>query len=325
MMRHEFREEVFKELQKTEIRDLHLKKDITLRHFLEDLAKACIVPYDNMEKAVKILKEAINEDGCVKFLGIPGYFIATGARGVVCDLIRKGLIDVIVMDETGIDYDIARSVGGKYYRLLAERASDILFHELRIHRVGSKIIMPREDHDVLIANFVHKTLEKVSYPKGGSIQLTDLLSLLGKEIKDSNSIIRNSYEKGVKLFLTGIWRSIAINTLFAWAYKEGLVLDIMSAYRDIAGVINNAKKVCAVLISSEAREFISWWNQFRGGIDYLIYIEDPAFTLRDVPGDPLRFEYTWGMIKRKGKYIIIRAPELFSFVLLMEMLYSALC
>ena len=320
MIRHNFRKEILEKLAKREVKDIRLRKDVSISEFIEKIYDACIFPYDEIKMALSILEEAYKDKDCIHFLGIPGYFLATGARGVVSDLIRKGLIDVLVIEEDGLDYDISRSLGGSYYRVMIKNANNILLHELRIHRLGN-LIFTREDHESLLVNFVLNTLSKLANRE--KLSLTEVLSLLSKRIDDENSVLRNAFKYGIKLIPTSIWRSITLNLIFAWAYRENIQLDILNLYKEMANIINNAKRTCAVIASKEARTLVGWWNQFRGGIDYLVHIMDPG-SMEDIEmlGDTSSYELTWSMIKRNGKYVTIKAPKLFTFILLVELLYE---
>jgi len=320
VIRYNLRKEILEKLAKREVKDIKLRKNVSISDFIKDIYDACISPYDDMELAMNILEEAYKDKDCIHFLGIPGYFLATGARGIISDLIRKGFVDVLVIEEDGLDYDIARSLGGSYYRIMTRNVNNALLHQLRVHRIGN-LIFTRESHELLLTRFVLNTLDKMTNRE--KLSLTEILSILSRGIDDEDSVVRNAFKYRVTLIPTSIWRSTVLNLIFAWAHKEGVQLDILGLYKEMANIINYAKRTCAIIVSKEARTLIGWWNQFRGGIDYLVHIMDPGSIEEvDAFGDTSNYELTWSMIKRNGKYITIKAPRLFAFILLVDLLYE---
>ena len=55
-----------------------------------------------------IMEKIVKEENTT-FLSFPADIISTGTRGVIIDMIKKGLVDVIITTTGTIDHDIARS------------------------------------------------------------------------------------------------------------------------------------------------------------------------------------------------------------------------
>ena len=56
----------------------------------------------------EILTDMVKEKKCVTFLSFPGNIISTGTRGVIKDLVKHKLVDVIITTCGTLDHDLAR-------------------------------------------------------------------------------------------------------------------------------------------------------------------------------------------------------------------------
>ena len=50
----------------------------------------------------------IDDKNCVKFLSFTADIIATGSRGIIKELVKRNLVDVIITTCGTLDHDIAR-------------------------------------------------------------------------------------------------------------------------------------------------------------------------------------------------------------------------
>ncbi|MEM2612366.1 MAG: deoxyhypusine synthase family protein, partial [Thermoproteota archaeon] len=106
-----------------------------------------------LANAYRIILEMVNDKECVKFLSLTANLVSTGLRGVVAEMIRKGLCDVIITTGGTFDHDIAKSIS-KYYRgefFMDDR--DLKKKE--IHRLGN-ILIPQESYGLVIESFTMK-------------------------------------------------------------------------------------------------------------------------------------------------------------------------
>ncbi len=65
----------------------------------------------HLAEAAQIYTEMLDDRLCTKFLSFPAALVATGTRGVIVDMIREGMVDVIVTASGTLDHDLARSWG----------------------------------------------------------------------------------------------------------------------------------------------------------------------------------------------------------------------
>ena len=65
-------------------------------------------PRANLPTGVNIMEAMINDKECVKFLSFTADIVATGTRGVIRELVKHKLVDVIITTCGTLDHDVAR-------------------------------------------------------------------------------------------------------------------------------------------------------------------------------------------------------------------------
>jgi len=68
----------------------------------------------NLFDVAETLSSMCDREGCTKFLSFPAAIMATGTRGVIIDMVRAGMVDVIVTTCGTLDHDISRTLADYY-------------------------------------------------------------------------------------------------------------------------------------------------------------------------------------------------------------------
>ena len=96
---------------------------------------------------VNIMENMIETKGCVKFLSFTGNLVATGTRGVLRELVKRKLVDVVITTCGTIDHDMARC-WKDYYRG-SFVMNDSKLHEEGVNRLGN-VLVPNDSYGVVI-------------------------------------------------------------------------------------------------------------------------------------------------------------------------------
>ncbi|MEM4057270.1 MAG: deoxyhypusine synthase family protein, partial [Thermoplasmata archaeon] len=67
-----------------------------------------------------------------------------------------------------------------------------------------------------------------------------------------------------------------------------------------------------------------WWNQFKGGLDYAVYITTAEEYDGSLSGARLREAVSWGKIKAKAKYITVEGDATIILPILIGSIISKL-
>lgn len=251
-------------------------------------------------KAVEIIKEMSSRE-CTNFLSFTGNIVATGVRGVLSQLIKKKIFHAIVTTCGAIDHDIARSLGGKYACGEFEM-DDVFLNSIEVHRLGN-VLIPLEDYGPLIEKFVKENLPEImkDYEE---ISPSELMKEIGKRIKDDNSIIRAAFDSNVPIFVPGIVDGSFGTNLYFHARK--LKLNLFKDMERLLNMVFDAKETGALIIGGGiSKHHVIWWNQFKGGLDYCVYLTTAFEYDGSLSGAMPREAISWGKLKPTAKHVAV--------------------
>ncbi len=260
----------------------------------------------HLARAVEILSEALREARW-RFLAFTGNLVSTGLRGVLAQAIREELFNVIVTTCGTIDHDIARGTGGKYYKGFFE-ADDRRLRELGIHRLGN-IFIPVEEYGPRIEKFVYQVLDELDRSRAWGIR--EILHEIGRRIDDENSILRAAYEKKVGVYVPG-WLDGAFGTaLFTYTRThKDLRIDPFRDEEELAEIVfgaasRNEKTAALIIGGGISKHHTIWWNQFKEGLDYAVYVTTAVEYDGSLSGAHPREAISWGKLRPEAKHIVV--------------------
>ncbi|MEM3478661.1 MAG: deoxyhypusine synthase family protein, partial [Candidatus Bathyarchaeia archaeon] len=129
------------------IKDYTLHEDMSVSELVEQMKGAWGFTAEKIVRGVEIMKRMIADKRCVKFLSFPACIVATGTRGVIKEMVKRRLIDVIVTTCGTLDHDLARC-WKNYYRGSFD-LDDRKLHRKGVNRLGN-ILIPNESYGLII-------------------------------------------------------------------------------------------------------------------------------------------------------------------------------
>ena len=301
------------------IGDITIDPSMSLNKFIELLDMSHGFTSASIIEAAKILAEVFKKEHVVKFLSFTGNIVATGVRGIITQMIKEGFVDVIITTCGTIDHDIARSFGGKYLKGYFE-ADDRELYKMGYHRLGN-IFVPLSDYGPLIERKTREILKKLIEKEGKrEWGVRELLYAFGKYINDENSILRAAYEKNVPIYVPGIVDGAFGTQLFMYSQFERFKIDLLKDEKELADIVFSAKEASALIIGGGiSKHHTIWWNQFKGGLDYAVYITTAVEYDGSLSGARPREAISWGKIKPSAKKTIVYGDA----TLILPLLYAA--
>ncbi|AAK41241.1 deoxyhypusine synthase [Saccharolobus solfataricus] len=250
----------------------------------------------------KILKEMI-KNADLRFLSFTANLVSTGLRGLFADLIKKGYFNIVVTTGGTIDHDLARSFGGVYYKGSFD-IDDTMLKDLEIHRLGN-VLVPFESYGKVIEDVVRKFLPEITKDRK-EISAYELLWEFGKRITDSNSILRAAYDKNVPIIVPGILDGSFGTNLFIQSQFLNFRINLFEDMRLIKDLIFSSKKSGALIIGGGiSKHHTIWWNQFKDGLNYAIYITTAQEYDGSLSGAKPREAISWNKIRPDAKHVTI--------------------
>jgi deoxyhypusine synthase len=248
--------------------------------------------------AYEILKEIITKSD-LRFISFTANIVATGIRGLIADLINRKAFNVVITTGGTIDHDIARSLGGKYIKGSFD-SNDVELKQRGLHRLGN-VFIEFGDYGLKIENFVKEKIGNWSNKKK-IWGVYEILWEVGKEIKDEKSILRNAFLNNIPIFVPGIYDSSFGTNLFIYSQFTPLILDYQIDMKKISELIFSSKTSGALILGGGiSKHHVIWWNQFKDGLDYSVYISTADEHDGSLSGARTREAISWNKIKYSAR------------------------
>lgn len=297
--------------------DLSINGKTTLAGLMDQFSKSGGFTAKKFADAALMLRKMEKDDGTVKFLSFPADIISTGTRGPIRDALQKKLFDVIITTCGTLDHDIARTFS-KYYHGSFD-LDDVELSKKGIYRLGN-VVIPKENYGKVIEEKMQEFLSGIEIKQWSTYEL---IWELGKFIDNKNSILYWAYKNRIPVIVPGITDGAVGSQLWTfWEMNKGFGINMFADEHLLSDIVFTAKKTGALMIGGGiSKHHTIWWNQFRGGLDYAIYITTAVEWDGSLSGARTREAISWGKIKPKANHITVEGdatillPILLSYIL----------
>ncbi len=289
------------------VRDIQLKKGMKSDELIKELYESGGFSAKNVATGVDILERMIKDKNCVRFLSFPACIISTGTRGVIKDLLKKKLFDVVITTSGTLDHDLARVWKNYYHGSFI--VDDKELHKKGVNRLGN-IFIPNECYGKILEDKMQPILEKL-YNNKQKWSTKDLIWEFGKNIekekKCKDSIIYWAWRNQIPIYVPGITDGAFGSQI--WLYYQNhrdFTIDLLKDEQELSDIIFDAKKSGALIIGGGiSKHHTIWWMQFKDGLDYAVYITTALEYDGSLSGAQTREAISWGKIKEKSDNVTI--------------------
>jgi deoxyhypusine synthase len=289
-----------KELLTSPVRDIKITGSTTLKELMDQFGASGGFTSAKMYTAYTILRKMFTQENTT-FLSFPADIISTGTRGIINDLVKKKLVDVIITTNGTLDHDIARTFM-KYYSGSFDY-SDRELRNLGINRLGN-VFVPDESYGEIIEGKVQPVLEelyKIKKEWGGS----EIIREFGLRINDPDSIISNAARNNIPVYVPGMTDGSFGSQL--WSFYErhhDFKINLLQDEHELSDIIFDAKKTGALMLGGGiSKHHTIWWNQFRGGLDYAVYVTTAQEYDGSLSGAKLEEAISWKKIREDAEFV----------------------
>ena len=306
-----------KDLLRSGVKDYVIKHD-DIRSIFLNMANSGGFESRNLAEGVDILRMMINEQNCTKFLSFVGALMSTGARGIIRDMVKNKMCDVIITTCGALDHDIARTYN-KYYAG-DFRMDDRMLLNKNIHRLGN-VLVPMDNYGPLIEEKVQKCLQDM-YNQGkrnvGTYEITDYIG----STLDKSSFLFWAHKNKIPVIVPGIVDgAVGSQVWFFYQQHKDFKIDILKDESTLSDLVFEAKKSGAFMIGGGiSKHHTLWWNQFRGGLDYAVYITTASEWDGSLSGALVAEAISWGKVSTKARQTTIHGEA----TTLLPFIYAAL-
>ncbi|GAB6148521.1 deoxyhypusine synthase [Stetteria hydrogenophila] len=289
------------------VEDIRVSPSMTLSELIDAYARMHGFMAGHLARAVDLLRRGLRESS-LRVLSFTGNLVSTGLRGVLAQLVGSGLFNVVVTTTGAVDHDVARAVGGVYYKGYFE-ADDAELLEKGYHRLGN-VFIPVESYGPKVEEFVRRLVEEAVRRGMSEAGTFEILRLAGELLEDEGSILRQAYKAGADVFVPG-WPDGAFGTsLFMEAQRGNRVrIDYYRDMKRLADLFFGTKGKAAALIigGGISKHHTIWWSQFRDGLDYVVYVTTAVEYDGSLSGAHPREAVSWGKVKPQAERVVVYA------------------
>ena len=285
------------------VEDFSITKDMQIDKIFEQMSKSGGFESRNLAEGLYALTDMIKDKNCLKFLSFVAAITSTGLRGVIKDIIKKKWFDVVITTCGALDHDIARHFSN--YNQGSFTMDDAELTKQNIHRLGN-VLVPMESYGPIIEEKMQSFLEE-EYAKGTREMSTeDICRMIGSHLGE-DSFLYWAYKNDVKVIVPGIVDGAVGSQIWMFSQKHtDFKLNIIKDSDTLAGLIFKAKKSGALMLGGGiSKHHTLWWNQYRNGLDFAVYITTAQEFDGSLSGALVREAISWGKVTQDAKQTTI--------------------
>ncbi|MGC8692219.1 MAG: deoxyhypusine synthase [Thermoplasmata archaeon] len=283
------------------VKDLKINSKTTVKELIDQYGKMGGFSSKKVEEGVRILKKMFDDNNITNFLSFPADITSTGLRGIFRDAIKNEMFDVIITTAGTLDHDLARSYKNYYHGSFDLDDRELAKHH--IYRLGN-VIIPKDNYGKIIEEKMHEFFSDIEIREW---PLYELVWELGKFIGKEDSLLYQAYRKKIPVIVPGITDGAVGSQLWSfWEMNRNFKINLFMDEHLLSDIIFTAKKTGAFMIGGGiSKHHTIWWNQYRGGLDYAVYLTTAVEYDGSLSGARTREAISWGKINQKARHITI--------------------
>ena len=286
-----------------EVRDYNIKKDTTLKDLGSQYYESGGFVAKNIGNAIKIL-ESMFEGGTFNILSFPASIISTGTRGLIKEAVKRKLFDLVVTTCGFLDHDFARAFKPYYHGDF--KADDRELYRKKTHRLGN-IFIPMKSHGLVIEEKLQPILKELYDSGQRNLSTYEFVWEVGKRMNDESSIMHWAFKNQIPFIIPGITDgAFGLQlTMFMQDHKDFRIDVFKDELFLMDRMFGKFKSGALIIGGGISKHHTIWWNQFKGGLDYAVYITTAPEWDGSLSGARMQEGISWGKVSEKARFVTI--------------------
>jgi deoxyhypusine synthase len=300
------------------VKDISIKNGDDLQNIFKQLSTSGGFESRNLADGLEILSTMINDKDCLKFLSFVAAITSTGLRGIIADMLRNKMFDVVITTCGALDHDIARYFSNYLEGSFTLDDAELL--EKHIHRLGN-VLVPMESYGPIIEEKMQMFLEAAYKSGRKEMSTADITRMIGENLGEG-SFLYWAYKNNIPVIVPGIVDGAVGSQIWLFTQKHSdFKLNVIADSDLLSSLIFKAKKSGSLMLGGGiSKHHTLWWNQYRDGLDYAVYITTAQEFDGSLSGALVREAISWGKVTQNAKQTTIHAE----ITTILPFLYSAL-
>lgn len=300
------------------VKDISIKGEDDIQSIFNQMALSGGFESRNLADGLEILSTMINDKECVKFLSFVAAITSTGLRGIIADMLKKKMFDVVITTCGALDHDIARYFSNYLEGSFTLDDAELL--EKNIHRLGN-VLVPMDSYGPIIEEKMQAFLEAAYKSGKREMSTADITKMIGENLGEG-SFLYWAAKNNIPVVVPGIVDGAVGSQIWMFAQKHNdFKLNVVADSELLSSIVFKAKKSGAFMMGGGiSKHHTLWWNQYRDGLDYAVYVTTAQEFDGSLSGALVREAISWGKVTQNAKQTTIHAE----ITTILPFLYSAL-
>ena len=300
------------------IKDYEFKKGMKVEELVKQMEDAWGFSAGKLAVGTKILERMIRKPNCTKFLSFTANLVATGTRGVFRELVKRKLVDAIITSCGTLDHDMARCWKSYYKGFFLMNDADL--HRRGINRLGN-VLVPNDSYGTIIEEKMQKLLQSLWEEGKKEVSGRELCKEIGLRCCNETSILYWAAQNEIPVYVPGITDGAVGYQTWLFNQDHDFKLNLLKDEGEINELVFTAQKSGALIVGGGiSKHHTIWWNQFKDGLDYAVYVSTAEEWDGSLSGARPREAVSWGKISEKAKKVMIEGDA----SLILPLMLSAL-
>jgi deoxyhypusine synthase len=304
---------------KAPVKDYQFTDNMSVDELVNQMNEAWGFTAGKLAVGVSIMEAMIKTKGCVKFLSFPAAICATGTRGVIKELVKRKLVDIIITTCGTLDHDVARCWRDYYKGSFV--MNDSKLHQEGVNRLGN-VLVPNDSYGTILEQKIQSMLADLYKEGKRELSTSELSREIGLRCCNESSILYWAAKNNIPVYIPGITDgAVGYQLWFFSQDHKDFRINLLKDEGELSNIVFDAKKSGALIVGGGiSKHHTIWWNQFKDGLDYVVYISTADEWDGSLSGARPREAVSWGKISEKAKCVMIEGDA----TMVMPLMTSAL-
>jgi deoxyhypusine synthase len=297
------------------VKDIKLKKGMTADDLVKMMSKSGGFTSQKLADAADIAEKMITKKGCLRILSFPACIMSTGTRGVIVDMVKNGYVDLIITTCGTLDHDLSRTWADYYKGNFM--MDDAKLRDHSVSRLGN-VLVPDKCYGIVLEEKLAPMFDEI-FKDNLSMTTHEIIDQVGARIDNPDSLLHQCHVHHVPIVVPGITDgSFGCQLWMYYQMHRKLRIDLFGDEQMLCEMTDAAKYTGAIIIGGGiSKHHVIWWNQFRGGLDYCIYLTTAEEFDGSLSGARIREAVSWGKVKTTAKKMTVEGDATITLPLIM--------
>jgi deoxyhypusine synthase len=296
------------------VKDIELRENQSVSE-LVDIMGTSGFQGTEIKRAADIIA-GMKRDNSKIYLTFTSNMVTSGLRGLFSQIIRLGIVDVIVTTTGGIEEDIMKSLGEEF--LIGEyRTDDVALHEKGMNRIGN--LMITNESYARFEDYMLPVIDSI-YKKKKRLAISEFLHEIGLLLDDERSILYQAARKNIPVFCPAITDgSLGFHLYMFQQDNPDFIIDAVSDFSNLLAASSfDDKKGVISLGGGVSKHHAIFGILLNGGCDHAVYMTTSRPYSGSMGGATTSEAKTWGKVKVDANEVTVIGDVSITFPLVMS-------